>query len=59
MSQMHMVPPGQQAVSCSTMLQATTWMQWMLCMLSAQGACSKFKAQVCNASLRGHIGSFL
>ena len=59
MSQMHMEPPGQPADSCSTMLEPTTWMQWMLCMLSALGACSKFKAQVYNEFLHGHIGSFL
>ncbi len=59
MSQMHTVPPGPQADSCSTMLQPTTWMQWMLCTLSAQDACSKFKAQVYNAFLHDHVESFL
>ena len=53
MSQMHMEPPGQQAVSCSTMLEPTTWMQWMLCMPSALGACSKSKAQVHQGFLHG------
>ncbi len=59
MSQMHTVPPGQQADSCSTLLPPITWMRWMLSMLSAQGACSKSRAQVCNPFLHGHVGSFL
>ena len=43
---MHTGHRGQRAVSCPTMLQPTTWLQWTTCTRPARSACSSCKAQV-------------